>query len=42
MVVFFDSVNLYEGMASHPPPFTPPPYFVPPSQFVPPPQDDDE
>jgi hypothetical protein len=36
------SVNPYEGMASHLPPFPPPPSFVPPSQFVPPPQDDDE
>jgi hypothetical protein len=42
MVVFFGSVNPYEGMASHLPPFPPPPSFVPPSQFVPPHQDDDE
>jgi hypothetical protein len=42
MIVFFGSVNPYEGMTSHPPPFPPPPSFVPPSQFVPPPQDDDE
>jgi hypothetical protein len=38
----FASVNPYEGMASHLPPFPPPPSFVPSSQFVPPPQDDDE
>jgi hypothetical protein len=38
----FGSVNPYEGMTSHLPPFPLPPYFVPPSQFVPPPQDDDE
>jgi hypothetical protein len=41
MAVFFGSVNPYEGMSSHLPPFPPPPSFVPPSQFVPP-QDDDE
>jgi hypothetical protein len=38
----FGSVNPYEGMISHFPPFPPPPSFVLPSQFVPSPQDDDE
>jgi hypothetical protein len=33
----FGSVNSYEGMTSHLPPFPQPPSFVPPSQFVPPP-----
>jgi hypothetical protein len=38
----FGSMNPYEGMASHLPPFPPPPSFVLPSQFVPQSQDDDE
>jgi hypothetical protein len=42
MVHFFGSVNPYEGMSSHYPPFPPPPPFMPPSQFVQPSQDDEE
>jgi hypothetical protein len=38
----FGSVNPYEGMSSHYPPFPPPPPFMPPSQFVQPSQDDEE
>jgi hypothetical protein len=38
----FGSVNPYEGMQSHYPPFPPPPPFMPPSQFVPPSQDEEE
>jgi hypothetical protein len=38
----FGSVNPYEGMPSHYPPFPPPSPFVPLSQFVQPSQDDEE
>jgi hypothetical protein len=38
----FGSVNPYEGMLCHYPPFPPPPPFMPPSQFVQPSQDDEE
>jgi hypothetical protein len=38
----FGSVNPYEGMSSHYPPFPPPPPFMLPSQFVQPSQDDEE
>jgi hypothetical protein len=38
----FSSINPYEGMPSHYPPFLSSPPFMPPSQFVQPSQDDEE